>query len=354
MHPIEEFLLEKIKTNPHDVIRLATAHFGITRAAIHRYMKRLKDKGLVFQKGGRNTAEYSLADNKSSLTGECKQFTYEVGKMEESEIWQRDIAPAIGELPQNLKLICEYGFTEMYNNVLDHSESKTANVVLYDHDDSLMVMIADRGVGVFKKIANACGFSDYREAAIKLHQGKFTTDSSKHSGEGIFFTSRVFDTFTISANGLIYLKRNGSDADWYIENRKEQEAEGTLVCLLLSKKATTSLQDIFAEYTNLENLKFEKSHIRISLAKFDEDQFISRSQAKRLLHGLHGFKEIILDFTNVSTVGQAFVDEVFIVFAKKNRDIKFIIANANENVLFMIKRGLATRDGDQLNLEFLK
>lgn len=71
----------------------------------------------------------------------------------------------------------------------------------------------------------------------------------------------------------------------------------------------------------------------------DEEMFISRSQAKRVVFGLEKFQELILDFTGVKSVGQGFVDEVFRVFHSKHPDMEIKYINANEDVEFMIKRG---------------
>ena len=49
--------------------------------------------------------------------------------------------------------------------------------------------------------------------------------------------------------------------------------------------------------------------------------YVSRSEARRLLHGLEKFKEIILDFSGVKSIGQGFADEVFRVFQNGHPDI---------------------------------
>ena len=66
--------------------------------------------------------------------------------------------------------------------------------------------------------------------------------------------------------------------------------------------------------------------------------YISRSQARRILVGLEKFESIILDFTRVPTVGQAFADEIFRVFKNKYPKKKIIAINTNEAVKFMINR----------------
>ena len=54
-------------------------------------------------------------------------------------------------------------------------------------------MIDDDGEGIFKKIKNALNLLDEKQAVLELAKGKLTTDPSRHTGEGIFFTSRAFN-----------------------------------------------------------------------------------------------------------------------------------------------------------------
>jgi hypothetical protein len=100
-----------------------------------------------------------------------------------------------------------------------------------------------------------------------------------------------------------------------------------------------SLKQIFDSYANPETFKFDKTHIWVELSKLEEESYISRSQAKRLLFGLEKFREVILDFKDVTTVGQGFVDEVFRIFKDRHPNVKIEFVNANEDVQFMILRG---------------
>lgn len=344
MNEVEQYLLSIIPSHPHDAIKMAMEKFNVTRVAIHRQMIKLKMKGLVEQKGLKNKATYHLLKSSPETEKGFHRLTYKVGEKSESEIWSEDIKPLLGKLPANIQAICQHGFTEMFNNIIDHSESSFASVLIQKKHNLIFIKVIDLGIGIFKKVAMACHFDDYREAVIKVHQGKFTTDRSRHSGEGIFFTSRIFDQFVILANGFSYHKDNSEIDDWFFEQQDEKEEKGTAVSMTINLDSKRQLQNIFNQYTNQENFKFDKSHIRISLGKFEEDNIVSRSQARRLLNGLDGFQEIILDFATVKSVGQAFVDEVFGVFSLTHPTVNFIIENANPDIIFMIKRGLANRE----------
>jgi len=68
------------------------------------------------------------------------------------------------------------------------------------------------------------------------------------------------------------------------------------------------------------------------------NNYISRSQARRIVSGLDKFKTVILDFANIDTVGQAFADQIFRVWHNQHPEIAIKVMNSNENINIMIKR----------------
>ena len=88
-----------------------------------------------------------------------------------------------------------------------------------------------------------------------------------------------------------------------------------------------------------QEIGFGKTIVAVALSSDPNDPHVSRSQAKRLMMGLEKFKTIMLDFKTVSSVGQAFVDEVFRVFQNEHPDISITYVHANDDVDSMIKRG---------------
>ncbi|MNC91933.1 hypothetical protein D3C83_82760 [compost metagenome] len=71
--------------------------------------------------------------------------------------------------------------------------------------------------------------------------------------------------------------------------------------------------------------------------KLLQRDFVSRSEAKRLVANLDKFSEIVLDFRDVSSVGQGFADEVFRVFARRHPAIRILTENANPAVDAMLR-----------------
>jgi hypothetical protein len=71
------------------------------------------------------------------------------------------------------------------------------------------------------------------------------------------------------------------------------------------------------------------------------DFLISRSEAKRILARVESFEEAIFDFSGVESIGQAFADEIFRVFATAHPAVKLTPIHANEEVNRMIRRAIA-------------
>ena len=178
------------------------------------------------------------------------------------------------------------------------------------------------------------------QALFEISKGKHTTDPSKHSGQGIFFTSRSFDKFILESNGIRYIRENQlKDSDWSFES-SSSTGLGTKITLQINTQSTRQLAEVFRSYQNPDDLGFNKTEILVELGRNPEDTYISRSQAKHVVSGLERFENIIFDFRHVKMIGQGFADQVFRVWAKENPEKNLRWINANSDVDFMIKRTL--------------
>lgn len=123
---------------------------------------------------------------------------------EEDEIYGKYIKQYIENLPDNVRKIWEYSFMEMMNNAIDHSEAEVVMLGVYKSYIYTYIMIYDIGVGIFRKIKEFYNYNSLDDAVNELFKGKLTTDSKRHSGEGIFFTSRILDEFAAISDGKIF------------------------------------------------------------------------------------------------------------------------------------------------------
>ena len=97
-------------------------------------------------------------------------------------------------------------------DAIDHSESKTVYVNVSRSPIDTSIMISDKGEGIFKRIRRLKEFSSEHEAILELSKGKLTIDPEKHTGEGIFFASRMFDLYFINSEGLAFSHHENFDA----------------------------------------------------------------------------------------------------------------------------------------------
>ena len=233
--------------------------------------------------------------------------------------------------------ICQYGFTEMLNNVIDHSLSDDAIISYTQNYCNVSMRIRDHGVGIFEKIQKDFKLADPRSALLELSKGKITSDKKRHTGEGIFFTSRMFDQFVITSGNLFYLRERIENDEWLIEtNDVIEDVRGTSIYMQISTDAQWTTRTVFDTYQD-DNLRFRRTHVPISLGNYPGEQLVSRSQAKRILARFDQFSEVILDFTDVEDIGQPFADEIFRVFKNSNPEINIIAVRTNPNIDKMIE-----------------
>ena len=90
-----------------------------------------------------------------------------------------------------------------------------------------------------------------------------------------------------------------------------------------------------------DDFTFNKTVVPMKLAKYGMDELVSRSQAKRLLARVDLFKIVIFDFQDVASIGQAFADQIFRVFAKDHPDIELVPVHVQPAVKEMIERARA-------------
>jgi anti-sigma regulatory factor (Ser/Thr protein kinase) len=328
---IRRFILDHVHAHPDAIAKVAADRFGISRQAVNKHLLRLVREGCLSESGQTSGRSYKLAP----LAKWTRSYEIVPG-LAEDVIWTRDIRAALGQLPDNVMHIWNHGFTEMFNNAIDHSGGTTVSVEIVKTAASTEMLIHDNGVGIFRKIQSALGLLDERHAILELAKGKLTTDPERHSGEGIFFTSRMFDEFEILSGGTYFSHEYGDAEDWVFESPRD--AKGTGVFMQSNNHTSRTTKKIFDEYVSGDDFGFTKTVVPVKLAQYGNDRLISRSQAKRLLARVELFKKVLFDFRDVDTVGQAFADEIFRVFANAHPEITLVSVHANEEVTRMITR----------------
>lgn len=327
---IRRFVIANVRAHPVDIASVAAKKFGISRQAINKHLQRMVAEKTLSSDGRTRNRQYGLAP----LAQSAERYTLD-NRLAEDVVWRQDVSPVIGRLPENVSDIWHYGFTEMFNNAIDHSSAGDIDVLIRKDAAATEVAIMDNGVGIFKKIQQALGLLDERHAVLELAKGKLTTDPDNHTGEGIFFTSRMFDVFGILSGGVYFSHKFGEAEDWILEKAPQS---GTIVWMRLHNHTSRTIKRVFDRYTSGDDFGFNKTVVPVRLTEYGDDKLISRSQAKRLLARVDRFRTVVFDFEGVAGIGQAFADQIFRVFVRNHPEVEVVWVNANPAVKRMIQR----------------
>ena len=292
---------------------------GISRQALNVHLRKLISSGRVVKEGVTKGSTYRLSSRrtKGALVSRFRR-RYRLRKLQEDRVFE-EIALFMNvkaKTARNVEDIIRYAFTEMLNNAIDHSRSATCRVEFVLDPYTCSFRIRDFGIGLFHSIAAKFRLPDESAAVGELLKGKTTTMREKHTGEGIFFASKAADTMSFRSHGIRLLFDNPK-RDTFVEEART--VCGTDVSFAISRKSKRQLKDVFAEFApERHEYRFEKTRV---LVRMFQKNYVSRSEARRLLAGLDKFKEIELDFSGVTALGQGFADEVFRIFAKAHPGI---------------------------------
>ncbi len=328
---IREFVLAHLDDDQFsDIAAAVSREFHAPRHVIYKQLTRLEDNQFIEGRGRTNAREYRLR----SIEHTERQ---NVSGLEEYRLWEQFAVPKLADLSQSVIDICAYGFTEMVNNVIDHSGADSVLVTIRRNHKMVELIVTDRGVGIFRKIQRALDLPSPQEAIFELSKGKFTTDPEKHTGEGIFYTSRMFDKFHLLSAGL-FLSHERAGNDW-LSGSDDDKREGTSVFMTIDPQSTHTDKEVFEHYSvPRDDFAFNKTNVILRLLDTGDQSFISRSQAKRVLARLPRFKEVILDFTDIKAIGPAFADEIFRVFRNAHPEVRLIPIKMADEVNRMVER----------------
>lgn len=335
LHTLIETVTTDVMAHPQDLTAHYAERLAISRVAANRYVRQLEEQGWIARSGPSTRPVYSpgyfrVVDKTYSLKG-----------LEEDVAWTQDFRPYF-QLNPNVLGIAQHGFTEMLNNAIDHSGGRKVFVRVEQNKEDLLIYITDDGVGIFQKITAALNLPDKRLALLELSKGKFTTDPKRHSGEGVFFTSRMFDAYFIDANSLRFTHHAGLEKDRL--DQTDWALKGTSVFMAIPLDSPRTTTEVFQAFMNVpDDYDFSKTIVPMKLAQIGDEQLVSRSQAKRLIARFDRFKTVILDFSSVETIGQAFADELFRVYATEHPNVELLPQNMTQQVEGMWLRAVAPR-----------
>ena len=184
------------------VSELQTA-LGMTRPGVHRYLRPMLAAGQLSVEGRGPATRYRAG---APTLAALHERAWPLAGLDEDRTWTEAWAALSAKrpgLPEPARSLLRYGFTEMVNNAIDHSGAREVVTRLgMTPSGRVYFDVIDRGVGALENIRRTLGLSDHLEAMQQLSKGKLSTQPERHSGEGLFFTSKAADHFELIANGL--------------------------------------------------------------------------------------------------------------------------------------------------------
>lgn len=334
----KEFIVSHINKTGKILTRDVVKACGITRQTAHQHLRELVDEKKIMKIGKTVNAAYVPYRKKKSVSPDVRRCVARralKGLAEDTLFNHMSLRLRLADtLSACAYAIVQYAFTEMVNNAIDHSKAKSVTIEMMLDVRNITFTVKDAGIGVYRSVREYFGLEDNYEALEHLMKGKQTTDPKRHSGQGIFFTSRAADLFSLKSEELEWIVDNTINDSFLAENKKR--LQGTTVFFKIKRRSRRKLDVLFNEYSN-DEYEFDKTCVRVHLSPKD-GMYVSRSEAKRLVIGLERFNRVILDFKKVEAIGQGFADELFRVFASRYPHISITPENMQKNVAFMVTR----------------
>lgn len=151
----------------------------------------------------------------------------------------------------------------MVNNAIEHSRGSTVTIRWFLANERAAFEVEDDGVGAYWTIRDERGPANDFEAVGELSKGKQTTLRDRHSGLGIFFTSRMASRFVLSAGQVV----------WTVDNEipdiamgwQDRARTGALVRCDIGLDTLVTPQDEYDERSDPKTRSFNKPTIVLSL-----------------------------------------------------------------------------------------
>src|ERR1051326_5172326 len=172
----------------------------VSPATAHRLLYALVTGGVLERRG--RAARYRLR---------AIRRRFRRAGLDEHRAWD-EIAAGIARvrpLPPDVSRSLAYAASEILNNAVDHSRGRTVEVaVRFERGGTTVTTITDDGIGVFRRLCADFGYATPRDAIVPLEKGQLTSEPTRHSGEGLFFSSKAVTRFRLESQETAWVVDN--------------------------------------------------------------------------------------------------------------------------------------------------
>jgi anti-sigma regulatory factor (Ser/Thr protein kinase) len=254
--------------------------------------------------------------------------------LQEDVPWRREFAPSF-ELPPAVQRMAQHAFVELVNNAVDHSGGSHVTVSMRQTPLQVQLLVSDDGCGLFRRIEQSFAIDDPQLAMLELTKGKLTSDPDRHSGHGLFFTSRLADIFDIHANQAAFQNRGWERRSWHAS--RPMPRSGTSIYVAIALDTPRTLDAVLrAHSTDSAGFAFERTVVPLQLLGSGQ-ALASRAEAKRVASRLSKFRGAEIDFGGITDIGHGFADELFRVVRREHPGLDLVPVGMTPQVAAMVQ-----------------
>ncbi len=246
---------------------------------------------------------------------------YPLAGLQEDQPWRRDFVPFFA-LPAHVQRMARHAFTELLNNAIDHSGGREVTVSMRQTPLQLQLLVSDDGCGLFQRIEQCFAIDEPALAMLELSKGRLTSAPDRHTGQGLFFTSRLADVFDIHANAAAFQCRDWEPRRWHAG--RPATRHGTSVYLAIALDTPRTLDAVLRAHQGKAGQALGRTTVPLHLLAGAEGVLASRAEARRVAARLAQFDSAEIDFAGVGDIGHGFADELFRVFGGDNPGLELL------------------------------
>jgi anti-sigma regulatory factor (Ser/Thr protein kinase) len=325
---ITTWITEAALAHPDALPQHLCERLGVSRPSAQKLLRKLVDSQWLQRSGTVRRATYQ--------PGLLRQVVrrYALEGLQEDLPWLRDFSPQVA-LPANVARMAQHVFTELLNNAIDHSGGTCVTVSMRQTPTQLQLLVSDDGRGVFDAIGQTFQIGDATMAMLELAKGKLTSQPDRHTGRGLFFTSKLADIFDLHANAAAFQQRDWQRDQWH--RGRAACRSGTAVYVAISLDTERTLDEVLRRYSlDGAGYGFERTVVPLKLITAPQAGLESRALARRVAARLPQFKRIELDFDGLADVGHGFADELFRVFGTQHPQLTMVATNMSPRVAALV------------------
>ena len=330
LESITQWITAAAQRRPHSLdVELAT-RTNVSQRSARRTLARLVELNWLVREGS--------ARRPAWRPGPLRQVVqrYELAGLEEDLPWSLDFAPHF-VLPPNVLRMVQQAFCELLNNAIGHSGGTHVTVSLRQSASQAQLLVSDNGVGLFERIAQSFAIASPALAMLELSKGKLTSQPERHTGQGLFFTSRLADVFDLHANDAAFQQRAWDERGWHPQRALRHT--GTSIYAAFALDTPRTLDGVRSAYSVGDDpfgVEFSRTVVPLRLITSTIEGLESRAQARRVCARLGEFRRAEIDFGGVASVGHAFADEMFRVFGPAQRSLELVPVNMTPAVAALV------------------